>query len=102
MDLALEKLCPEVVLDDERAHDPCAICQEELGTACELPCGHLYHRVSAGAPQTLGQSRTCTGRRRRSCALLLVLVRDVQDCLKPWLQQQASCPICRVSLLPEM
>lgn len=47
--------------DNPDEPESCAICFEQGRYACELPCGHAYHR----------------------------------DCIMPWFDENATCPVCR-------
>ena len=79
--------CPLVTFEFDSVSDyedcKCAICWEKIIIARKLPCGHHFHHGMCSYYPIDGSD----------------LKKIITGCLLHWLEQDASCPTCRLQLL---
>ncbi|RMC06130.1 hypothetical protein DUI87_15560 [Hirundo rustica rustica] len=114
----------ELILDRQlqaSCEDPCTICHDELSRdCCGLECGHHFHsenqsrfRINSVPPPNFSGAALAEeppplvptipslqlGSSSRICLSPLSLC---PQCIRTWLKQHSTCPMCRVhALLPE-
>ncbi|GAB5582283.1 E3 ubiquitin-protein ligase synoviolin isoform X1 [Prionailurus iriomotensis] len=70
-------------------NDDCAICWDSMQAARKLPCGHLFHKHHNNTPAKWAELGTGPEPPNSPEEL---------SCLRSWLEQDTSCPTCRMSL----